>query len=172
MSNGKITDKPVATKQSEAAGKKNAPSVRSGQAQRRQPGRQGPPQPRSWQRGMVAAPLAGQDSGYMLSAMAEYRRATAAQVESVLGAEAQKKAQRSEMIALAPKGAAKIAAGMAAGKTVAGLTGKASEKPSAARPASKAGPDKKSNDGAARRVMAMAEDITSRDGELDFGLGY
>ena len=108
----------------------------------------------------------------MLSAMAEYRRATAAQVKSVLGAEAQKKAQRSEMIALAPKGAAKIAAGMAAGKTVAGLTGKASEKPSAARPASKAGPDKKSNDGAARRVMAMAEDITSRDGELDFGLGY
>ena len=135
MSNGKITDKPVATKQSEAAGKKNAPSVRSGQAQRRQPGRQGQPQPRSWQRGMAAAPSAGQDSGYMLSAMAEYRRATAAQVKSVLEAEAQKKAQRSEMIALAPKGAAKIAAGMAAGKTVAGLTGKASEKPSGARPA-------------------------------------
>ena len=146
MANGKITDKPVATKQSEAAGKKNVPSVRSGQAQRRQPGRQGPPQPRSRPRGMAAAPLAGQDSGYMLSAMAEYRRATAAQVESTLGAEEQKKAQRSEMLASAPKGAAKIA--------------------------SKAGPDKKNHDGAARRVMAMAEDITSRDGELDFGLGY
>lgn len=168
---GKITDRPVETRQSKAVEDQKSGGKTNGRRRNAQPqeqqGRQGPPPPRA----RVSAPKASPQDGFIASAMAEYYQDTAPIAQEAEAMAYQRKAAMKAAVASAPEEVMRSVTGMAAGRkaqeVMAGKNAGAVVKGSSGKSVGKV-PTRSS--GATDRVMAEAQRIASRDMDLDLDL--